>query len=164
MSEAAANIDGMMLPAALFVLTYAAIMSERVNRAIVALFGAGFAIAAGVLSQNEAIAAIDFNTIALLAGTMIIVGVAKKSGLFGYVAIAAAQAMRASPAGILLALPLVTAVISAFLNNVTTVLLIVPVTLAITTELRVRPYPFLFAEIFASNIGGTRLNHDRSWR
>ncbi len=147
--------NAMILPAALFVLTYAAIMTERANRAIVALLAAGAAIALGVLSQDEAIAAIDFNTIALLAGTMVIVGVAKKSGLFGYVAIASAQAMRASPAGILIALPLVTGVLSAFLNNVTTVLLIVPVTLVIASELNVRPYPFLFAEIFASNIGGT---------
>jgi len=145
----------MVLAAALFILAYVAIMAERVNRAIVALLGACLAIALGLLDQNEAIAAIDFNTIALLAGTMIIVGIAKKSGLFGYVAIRSAQLMHASPAGILFALPLVTAVISAFLNNVTTVLLIVPVTLAIAAELKVKAYPFLFAEIFASNIGGT---------
>jgi Na+/H+ antiporter NhaD/arsenite permease-like protein len=144
-----------VLPAALFVFTYVAIMAEKVNRAIVALLGAGLAITLGLLDQNEAIAAIDFNTLALLAGTMIIVGIAKKSGVFGYVAIRSAQLMRGSPAGILVVLPLVTAMISAFLNNVTTVLLIVPVTLVICAELRVRPYPFLFAEIFASNIGGT---------
>jgi len=145
----------MLLPAALFIFAYVAIMAEKVNRAIVALLAACLAIALGLLDQNEAIAAIDFNTLALLAGTMIIVGIAKKSGLFGYIAIKAAQWMGASPAGILVALPLVTAVISAFLNNVTTVLLIVPVTLVIASELKVRPYPFLFAEIFASNIGGT---------
>jgi len=152
---AAVNMPDIVLPAALFVFTYVAIMAEKVNRAIVALLGAGLAIALGLLDQNEAIAAIDFNTLALLAGTMIIVGIAKKSGVFGYVAIRSAQLMRGSPAGILVVLPLVTAMISAFLNNVTTVLLIVPVTLAICAELRVRPYPFLFAEIFASNIGGT---------
>jgi len=152
---AAANMPDIVLPAALFVFTYVAVMAEKVNRAIVALLGAGLAIALGLLDQNEAIAAIDFNTLALLAGTMIIVGIAKKSGVFGYVAVRSAQLMRGSPSGILVALPLVTGVISAFLNNVTTVLLIVPVTLVICAELRVRPYPFLFAEIFASNIGGT---------
>jgi len=152
---AALEPSGVILPAMLFVFTYVAIMAEQINRAIVALLGAGIAIVLGLISQDEAIAAIDFNTLALLVGTMIIVGIARTSGLFGYAAIRSAQIMRASPAGILLMLPLVTAVISAFLNNVTTVLLIVPVTLAICTELKVRAYPFLFAEVFASNIGGT---------
>jgi Na+/H+ antiporter NhaD/arsenite permease-like protein len=145
----------MVLASAILILTYAAVMSERVNRAVIALIGAGLAVVAGVLSQQEAIAAIDFNTLALLSGMMIIVGIAKKSGLFGFVAIKAAQAMRARPAGILVALPVVTAVFSALLDNVTTVLLIVPVTLVICSELHVKTYPFLFAEIFASNIGGT---------
>ncbi len=149
------SLQGMLLPVALFVLTYAAIMSERVNRAIVALLGGGFAIASGLVSQDEATRAIDFNTLALLAGMMIVVGIASKSGLFGYVAVATARAMRGSPAGILFALSLVTGLFSALLDNVTTVLLIVPVTLAICRELEVAPYPFLFSEIFASNIGGT---------
>ena len=147
--------SAMLFPAAIFVLSYAAIVTERVNRAVAALLGAGLAIAAGLINQTEAIAAIDFNTLALLAGMMIIVGIAKKSGVFGYLAIRAAQIMKARPAGILVALPLVTAVLSALLDNVTTVLLIVPVTLVICSELQIRPYPFLFAEIFASNIGGT---------
>jgi Na+/H+ antiporter NhaD/arsenite permease-like protein len=149
------NYNAMILPAALFILTYVAIMTERVNRAIVAILGAGAAIALGLLDQEEAIRAIDFNTLALLAGMMIIVGITKKSGLFGYVAVRTTQLMRGSPAGILFALPLITALFSALLDNVTTVLLIVPVTLVICSELHVRPYPFLFAEIFASNIGGT---------
>ena len=155
MTQTEVNFSAMLLPAALFILVYGAIMTERVNRAIVALLGAGLAIAAGLIDQEEAIAAIDFNTLALLAGMMIVVGIAKKSGLFGYVAIRCAQLMRARPAGILVALPLVTAVLSALLDNVTTVLLIVPITLVIAAELHVRPYPLLFAEIFASNIGGT---------
>jgi Na+/H+ antiporter NhaD/arsenite permease-like protein len=137
------------------VMTYGAIMTERVNRAIAALLGGGVAIAAGLLTQEEAIEAVDFNTLALLSGMMIVVGVAKKSGLFGYVAIKSVQLTRGSPAGILFTLSAITAVFSALLDNVTTVLLIVPVTLVICSELHVRPYPFLFAEIFASNIGGT---------
>jgi Na+/H+ antiporter NhaD/arsenite permease-like protein len=149
------NFSGMIVPTALFLLSYAAIMTERINRAIVALMGACLAIVAGTLNQKEAVAAIDFNTIALLAGMMIIVGIARKSGLFGYIAVRAAQITRAKPAGILIALPLVTAALSALLDNVTTVLLIVPVTLSICSELQVRTYPFLIAEIFASNIGGT---------
>jgi Na+/H+ antiporter NhaD/arsenite permease-like protein len=152
---ASLGTSAMLFPAALFVVSYGVIMTERVNRAVVVILAAGIAIALGFLTQNEAISAIDFNTLALLIGTMIIVGITKKSGMFGYLAIRAAQIMRASPAGILAALALVTAVISAFLPNATTVLFIVPVTLVITTELGVPPYPFLFAEIFASNIGGT---------
>ena len=145
----------MLFPALLFVVAYGVIVTERLNRAVVAILAAALAIVLGFLAQPDAIAAIDFNTLALLIGTMIIVGVTKKTGIFGYVAIRAAQLMRASPAGILVALSAVTALISAFLPNATTVLFIVPVTLVIATELSVPPYPFLFSEIFASNVGGT---------
>src|SRR6185369_13659537 len=102
-----------------------------------------------------AIRGIDFNTLALLTGMMLIVAVTRKSGVFQYVAIRAAKLAKANPAGILALLALVTAVFSALLDNVTTVLLVAPVTLVICRELKVNPYPFLFAEIFASNIGGT---------
>jgi Na+/H+ antiporter NhaD/arsenite permease-like protein len=146
---------GMVLPAALLLFTYAAIVSERINRAVVALLGAGLTVVLGVLNQEQAIAAIDFNTIALLIGMMIVVGISRRSGLYGYIAIRTAQAMRGRPAAILAALAVVTALLSALLDNVTTVLLIVPVTLVICDQLDVRAYPFLFAEIFASNIGGT---------
>src|SRR5216684_3578725 len=86
---------------------------------------------------------------------MILVSISRRSGMFQYVAIWSAKAARAHPAGILLLLQVTTAVVSAFLDNVTTVLLIVPVTLAITKELEVPPYPFLVGEVLASNIGGT---------
>jgi len=140
---------------AILVLSYGLIVSEWANRAVAALLGASLAVLLGILSQDQAIQAIDFNTLGLLAGMMIIVAIAQKSGLFGYCAIKAAQAVKASPAAILAALALVTAVLSAGLNNVTTVLLIAPVTFIICNELRLSAYPFLFAEIFASNIGGT---------
>lgn len=136
-------------------VTYVVIISDRINRAVIALLGAAAMIITGVLTQAQAIAAIDFNTLGLLAGMMMIVGVARKSGLFGYAAITAAKFMRASPAGVLLALTVVTAVFSALLDNVTTVLLLVPVTFVIADELAVPVYPFLVAEILASNIGGT---------
>ncbi len=139
----------------ILVLTYAIIMSERVNRSIVALLGAGVMIQSGVLDQAEAVRGIDFNTIALLTGMMLLVAISRKCGMFQYMAVWAAKLVKASPWGILLMLSIVTAVLSALLDNVTTVLLIVPVTLAITRELDVPAYPFLFAEIFASNIGGT---------
>src|SRR5262249_23383630 len=127
---------------------------DKLNRSIVALLGAALMILVGVLDQNEAVRCIDWNTLGLLAGMMILVSISRRSGMFQYAAIWSAQRARASPAGILLLLQLTTAVVSALLDNVTTVLLIVPVTLVITSELDVPPYPFLFAEAFASNIGG----------
>jgi Na+/H+ antiporter NhaD/arsenite permease-like protein len=136
-------------------VTYATIMSEKVNRAVVALVGAGVMVLVGVLDQEEAIHGIDFNTIGLLTGMMILVSISRRSGMFQYLAIWSAQVARAHPAGILFILQITTAVLSAFLDNVTTVLLIVPVTLAICKTLEVPVYPYLFAEIFASNIGGT---------
>jgi Na+/H+ antiporter NhaD/arsenite permease-like protein len=147
--------DPMLMSSALLILTYVLIITERVNRSIVALLGAGLVIVTGVLDQEEAIRGIDFNTIALLTGMMILVGISRKSGMFEYLAVWSAKKGRAEPWKILLLLSVTTAVLSAFLDNVTTVLLIAPVTLAITRELEVPPYPFLFAEIFASNMGGT---------
>jgi Na+/H+ antiporter NhaD/arsenite permease-like protein len=149
------GLNPMWVSSILLIATYVAIMTEKVNRSIVALLGAGIMIQIGVLNQDEAIRGVDFNTIALLTGMMIIVSVTRKCGVFEYVAVWAAKRSNASPWGLLLMLSIVTAVLSALLDNVTTVLLIVPVTLAVTRELEVPPYPFLFAEIFASNIGGT---------
>jgi Na+/H+ antiporter NhaD/arsenite permease-like protein len=140
---------------ALFVAVYAIIMSEKLNRAIIALTGAGLVILTGVATQHEAMGAVDFNTLGLLLGMMLIVNITRRSGLFQFVAIWSSKKVGARPWGILLMMSIVTAVFSAFLDNVTTVLLTVPVTLLITEELRVKPYPYLFAQIFASNIGGT---------
>jgi len=137
------------------IVAYGVIMTDKINRAIVALVGAGFLIMIGVMPQLEAVHAIDFNTLGLLLGMMLIVNITRRSGLFQYVAIWSAKKVQAKPWGILLMMSTVTAVFSALLDNVTTVLLTVPVTLLITDELRVKPYPYLFAQIFASNIGGT---------
>ena len=149
------GLDPMWVSTVILAVTYAVIISEKINRSIVALVGAGVMIFAGVLTQDEAIKGVDFNTIGLLTGMMILVSISRRSGMFQYVAVWSAQAARAHPAGILLLLQVATAVLSAFLDNVTTVLLMVPVTIAITRELEVPVYPYLFAEIFASNIGGT---------
>ncbi|TAN59203.1 MAG: hypothetical protein EPN26_00325 [Rhodospirillales bacterium] len=149
------GLDAMWVSSLILIATYLAIMSEKVNRAIVSLMGAGIMILLGVLNQDMAIRGVDFNTIALLTGMMIIVSVTRKSGVFQYVAIWSAKKVKANPAGILLMLQMVTAFFSAFLDNVTTVLLIVPVTMVICEELKIKPYPILVAEIFASNIGGT---------
>jgi Na+/H+ antiporter NhaD/arsenite permease-like protein len=149
------GLNPMWVSTCILAITYATIMSEKVNRAIVALVGAGVMVLVGVLDQHEAIRGIDFNTIGLLTGMMILVSISRRSGMFQYLAVWSAQVAKAHPAGILIILQITTAVLSAFLDNVTTVLLIVPVTLAICKTLKVPAYPYLFAEIFASNIGGT---------
>src|SRR5713101_2473163 len=149
------GLDPMAVSTAILCITYAVIIWDKLNRAIVALLGASVMILVGALDQNEALKGIDWNTIGLLTGMMILVSISRRSGMFEYLAVWSAQKANAHPAGILLLLQLTTAVVSALLDNVTTVLLIVPVTLAITRELEVPPYPFLFGEVFASNIGGT---------
>ena len=158
-SELAAHLifgwDPLWVSSILFVATYAVIVSEKFNRATVSLLGAGLMIMLGVLNQEAAISGIDFNTLGLLAGMMVVVAITRRSGVFQYVAVWSAKKVQARPWGILLMLSVVTALFSALLDNVTTVLLIAPVTLLICNELKTSPYPFLFAEIFSSNIGGT---------
>ncbi len=139
----------------LFVASYVLIVTERLNRAVIAMLGAGCMIVSGVLTQQAAVQGVDFNTIGLLTGMMIIVAISRDSGMFQYLAIRSVKLVRGDPWGILVMLMLVTALLSALLDNVTTVLLIVPVTLLITDTLKLNAYPYLFAEIFASNIGGT---------
>ena len=114
-----------------------------------------FVVVIGGLDQPAALRGIDWDTIGLITGLMILVAISRRSGLFQYLAVWSAQRVKANPAGVLLMLQVATALLSAVLNNVSTVLLIVPVTLAIAEELEVPPFPFLFAEVFAANIGGT---------
>src|SRR5229473_4439540 len=149
------GLNPIWVATALLGLTYILIITERLNRSIIALLGGGMMIVSGVLSQDEAIAGIDFNTIALLTGMMVLVSIARRCGMFEYLAIWSAKKGRAQPWAILAMLSLATAILSALLDNVTTVLLVAPVTLEIARYLESPPYPFLFAEVFASNIGGT---------
>ena len=109
----------------------------------------------GIMDQETALHHVDFNTLGLLVGMMVLVGVTSHTGLFDYVAIKAAKVAKAEPRRILIYLALITAVFSAFLDNVTTVLLMVPVTFSITQKLHIKPIPFLLTQIIASNIGGT---------
>ena len=139
----------------IFVVAYALIISEKVHRTIVALMGAVLMIGFGILSQEVAIHHIDFNTLGLLIGMMTIVNITAETGLFNFLAIWSAQKVKADPMKLLLALSLLTAVCSALLDNVTTVLLTVPVTFSITSQLKVDVKPFLMAQILSSNIGGT---------
>ena len=149
------GLDPTWVAVSLLLGVYGIIMAEKFNRAVLSLLGAGLMILCGVITQQQAVAGIDFNTIGLLTGMMVIVAISQKTGMFQYVAIKSAKAVKGDPWGILVMLSVVTAVFSAFLDNVTTVLLIAPVTLLITDALGIKPYPFLFAQILASNIGGT---------
>ena len=152
------GFDPAITAAIILAVTYVLVISDRFDRSIIALLGAGALMIVSrlpMLTQEQAIAGIDFNTIALLTGMMILVSIARRSGVFEFLAIASAQRVKASPAGVLLLLALVTAILSALLDNVTTVLLIAPITLSIAQRLRVSAFPFLLCEIMASNIGGT---------
>ncbi|AJH55810.1 ArsB/NhaD family transporter [Bacillus anthracis] len=141
---------------AVFLITYAIIISEKINRAVIALLGAALMVIMGVVDLHNAFTKhIEWGTITLLIGMMILVNITSKSGVFQYVAIKAAKGAQGNPIKILISLSLLTALGSAFLDNVTTVLLVVPVTLSITRILQVNPVPYLLSEIIFSNIGGT---------
>lgn len=139
----------------IFLVTYALIISEQVHRTVIALFGAMLMVLTGVISQDEAIQHIDFNTLALLIGMMIQVIVLSKTGLFKFLSVWAVQKTKGHPVYLLIVLSLLVAVCSAVLDNVTTVLLTIPVCFTITKDLKISPLPFVIAQIFASNIGGT---------
>ncbi len=138
----------------IFLLVYGLLVWDRINRAIVALLGASALVLLGIITQEQAIHGIDFNTIGLLVGMMSIVAVCQQTGMFQYLAIKSAKMVKGDPWRMLVSLSIVTAFLSAFLDNVTTVLLIAPITLLITDELGITPYPFLVAQILSSNIGG----------
>lgn len=139
----------------IFLVTYAFIVSEKINRTIVAMIGGILMILLKIVDQEAALHHIDFNTLGLLVGMMIIVGITGETGLFNYVAIWAAKKANADPVRILVYLAIITAIFSAFLDNVTTVLLMVPITFSITNQLQVDPLPYLITQIITSNIGGT---------
>ena len=139
----------------IFVAAYALIISEKVHRTIVGLFGAMLMILFGIIDQETAVHHIDFNTLGLLMGMMIIVNITSETGLFNYLAIWAAQKVKARPVALLVVLSTITMVCSALLDNVTTVLLTVPITFSITSQLKVDVMPYLISQILSSNIGGT---------
>ncbi|WP_304225234.1 ArsB/NhaD family transporter [Phascolarctobacterium succinatutens] len=143
------------LAAGIFILAYAFIISEKIHRTIIALLGAALMIWSGILTQESAISHIDWNTLWLLIGMMIIVNITRETGLFKFLAIWAAKKVRANPTALLFALSGITMVCSGLLDNVTTVLLTVPLTFSMASQLQVDVKPFLISQILASNIGGT---------
>ena len=139
----------------IFLVVIVAIMTEKVHRTAVALAGAVLLMLSHILTVDKAVGYIDFNTIGVLIGMMLFVAVVKNSGIFEYIAIKAAKLAHGNPWKIMVAFMVITAVLSAFLDNVTTVLLVGPMTITIARMLKVNPVPFLMTQILASNIGGT---------
>lgn len=139
----------------IFLLVMVAIVSEKVHRAAASLAGAVILLVTHVLTVDSAIEHVDVNTIGVLVGMMLFVAVVKNSGLFEYIAIKSAKLTHGKPWAIMAVFAIITAALSAFLDNVTTVLLVGPMTLAITSILKVNPVPFLLTQILASNMGGT---------
>nr|WP_300186380.1 ArsB/NhaD family transporter [uncultured Agathobaculum sp.] len=144
-----------ILSVVVFLIVMAAIVTEKVHRTVAAVAGAVVLVFLHVLTVDDAVSYIDFNTIGVLIGMMLFVAVVRNSGLFEYVAIKAAKIAKGNPWKIMLLFIIITTALSAFLDNVTTVLLVGPMTIAITGILGLNPVPFLLTQILASNIGGT---------
>lgn len=139
----------------IFTLTYVFIMTEWINKMTAALLGGFLVVVLGIVSQQKAFSAVDWNVIFLLIGMMMVMGVLKETGIFQWLAIKTAKLAKADPLRILLLLFAVTAIISAFLDNVTTVMILIPIALLIAGELKISPMPFIITMAIASNIGGT---------
>ncbi len=137
-----------------FILLFILISLEVVNKTILAVIGAVLFIAMGIINEHQAYEEIDWNVIFLLIGMMVIVGITKRSGLFQYIAIKSAKIVNGDPVKILILFSIITAVLSALLDNVTTVLILTPVTILISVELGLNPVPFIISCALASNIGG----------
>ena len=160
-----AHANAIVVSAAILIVAYIFIATEKIPKMTVALVGASLTLFLGLLGQSQKVNGafdqhyfinfVDFNVIFLLVSMMIIVSIATRSGMFNWVANEMLKKTKGHPKTILCCLALFTAVASAFLDNVTTVILIMPVTFAIAKELDINPVPFLITEILASNIGGT---------
>lgn len=147
-------MTSLALAVAIFVAAYLVIVTEKLDRVATALTGASLLVVLGVLDQHDALAGIDFNTLGLLSGMMLLVTVAKDSGMFQFLALWACRAGRGEPRRIAFLLMMVTAVLSALLDNVTTVLLLTPVIFVVANNLEIDPKPLLIGSILLSNIGG----------
>ncbi len=139
----------------IFIAVMLSIITEKIDRTVAAISGAVLMIITNVLTLEKGISYIDFNTIGVLIGMMIVVAIVKNSGLFEYIAIYTAKKSKGNPWRVMIYFILITAILSALLDNVTTVLLIGPMTIVICQILNVNPIPFLMTEIIASNVGGT---------
>ena len=138
-----------------FVLALVALATDRVDRTKVALVGAALIVISQTVDQEHAIESIDFNTIGLLAGMMLMVRLTEPTGIYTFLAIRAGQISRGRPLAVVASLAVTTAVLSAFLDNLTTIILVVPITFLLADALDIDPIPLIVIEVIASNIGGT---------
>jgi Na+/H+ antiporter NhaD/arsenite permease-like protein len=144
-----------LLAGAIFIGIYALIVTEKIHRTLAALLGASLVILLRLVDQHEAFASVDFNVIFLLAGMMIIANVLAKTGIFQWIAVEAVRRTQGRPYRLLVLTSVITAIVSAFLDNVTTVVLLTPITFFVAQRLGTSPIPFLISQVLASNIGGT---------
>jgi Na+/H+ antiporter NhaD/arsenite permease-like protein len=144
-----------LLAGGIFIAVYALIVTEKIHRTLAALLGASVVIILRLVDQHEAFAFVDFNVIFLLAGMMIIANVMAKTGIFQWIAVEAVRRAEGRPYRLLVLTSIITAVASAFLDNVTTVVLLTPITFFVAQRLGTSPVPFLISQVLASNIGGT---------
>ena len=145
----------MVISTAIFVTAYALIIWDKFDRTVIALSGAALMILFKILTQENAFKEIDYNTLALLISMMVIVMITKRSGVFEYLAVKTVKLAKGEPIKLIILLSIITGILSAFLDNVTTILLILPITLSIAKDLHINPIPFIISEVFASNVGGT---------
>jgi Na+/H+ antiporter NhaD/arsenite permease-like protein len=138
-----------------FLAAYVVIVTDKIHRTMVALFGGFLIVALGIVSQQAAFAHIDLNVIFLLAGMMVIANVIARSGFFQWLAVVMARVTKARPYRMLVALSLVTAILSALLDNVTAVVLLAPIAFSVAERRGMSPVPLLVSIVLASNIGGT---------
>ena len=143
------------LPILVFLIVYVAITFELVNKAAAALAGVGVLVVLRVTTEHHAVGFIDFETLMLLTGMMILVSMIKKSGFFTIVSVKIAEITKGSPVKILVLFSIVTALMSAFLDNVTTVLIIIPIIIELTRGMGLNPINYVLSQVFISNIGGT---------
>ena len=144
-----------LLAGGIFLGVYALIVTEKIHRTLAALLGASVVIILRLVDQEEAFEFVDFNVIFLLAGMMIIANVMAKTGIFQWIAVEAVRRAEGRPYRLLVLTSLITAVLSAFLDNVTTVVLLTPITFFVAQRLGMSPVPFLISQVIASNVGGT---------
>lgn len=145
----------MIIALAIFGVTYLFIITEWINKMLAALLGGFLIVVLGIVEQSRAFMAVDWNVIFLLIGMMLVMSVLRETGVFQYIAIKTAKFSKAQPLRIILLMFVITAVISAFLDNVTTVMILVPIALVIAQQLAISPIPFIVTMAIASNIGGT---------
>lgn len=146
----------LVLSVIIFLVSYGFIIWDKIDKTLIALAGAGLMIGVKIISQDYAFKeAVDYNTLALLIGMMVIVMVLKRTGVFEYLAIKTVKVAKADPIRILVFMSIITGILSALLDNVTTIMLILPITISIAKDLKLNPIPLILSQIFASNTGGT---------